>query len=391
MMCLNRVRRLFGRCASIMLCVTVSLTASAQNPPATTEKDGGLEEVVVTGSRITGANLTSTSPIQVVSAEEIQLSGKQDVSDVLLQMPQVFNNSLGQGLSNNTSGLSSIGGLTNADLRGIGPQRTLVLVNGKRLGAGDANTIIQAPAANLDQIPSGLIDRVEVVTGGASAVYGSDAVAGVVNFITKRSFEGFQIDMQLGGNLHRSDNKSVQALQTAAGITPLTGSGFDGRSRSVSVMAGTNFADERGNITGFFGYQHLDPVRSGDRDFGGCQLNANTALTGAVCLGSTNSNQFQPTNGIPAYAVVGNQFVPWPAPNQNPPGRFNSQRYIYIQRDDTRYNAGFMGHVELSEYAAPYFEFSFMNDKTRTEVTPRRIFRQWPWDRMGNLRRTHRR
>lgn len=375
MMCLNRVRRLFVRCASITLCLTVAVTVSAQNPPAATEKDGGLEEVVVTGSRITGANLASTSPIQVVSAEEIQLSGKQDVSDVLLQMPQVFNNSLGQGLSNNTSGLSSIGGLTNADLRGIGPQRTLVLVNGKRLGAGDANTIIQAPAANLDQIPSGLVDRVEVVTGGASAVYGSDAIAGVVNFITKRSFEGFQIDMQLGGNLHRSDNKSVQALQTAAGITPLTGSGFDGRSRSVSVMAGTNFADERGNITGFFGYQHLDPVRSGDRDFGGCQLNANTALTGAVCLGSTNSNQFQPTNGIPAYAVVGNQFVPWPSPNQNPPGRFNSQRYIYIQRDDTRYNAGFMGHVELSEYAAPYFEFSFMNDKTRTEVAPSALFK----------------
>jgi outer membrane receptor protein involved in Fe transport len=350
-----------------------SMHSFAQDPASA---DTDLAEVVVTGSRITGPNLTSTGPIQVVSSEEIQISGKRDISDVLLNMPQVFNNSLGQGLSNSTSGLTSVGGLTNTDLRGIGPQRTLVLVNGRRLGAGDANTVIQAPAPNLDQVPAGLVERVEVVTGGASAVYGSDAIAGVVNFITKRNFEGLQIDLQLGGNYYKNDNRQVQGLHAATGETPLTGSGFDGKERSVSILAGTNFADGRGNLTAFLGYNQADPVRSGDRDFGACQLNANTTLTGAVCLGSTNSNQFQPTNGVPSYAVVGNQFLPWGSnASANPPARFNSQRYIYIRRDDTRYTAGVMGHLDVNDYATPYFEFNFMNDRTRTEIAPSALFK----------------
>jgi outer membrane receptor protein involved in Fe transport len=370
------------RLASALVAMTIGLAFSSidvfaqDKKSAADDSDDSLQEVVVTGSRIASVNLTSTSPIQVVTAKEIQLSGKTDVSDILFQLPQNFNNSLGQDFSNTTSGLSSAGGLSTADLRGLGPQRTLVLVNGRRLGAGDANTIIQAPAPNLDQIPSALVERVEVVTGGASAVYGSDAIAGVVNFIMKRNFEGFQVDLQLGGNLHNNDNSFAQTAQTAAGQTPLTGSRFDGRNQSIDLLAGTNFADGRGNLTAFFSYQHTDPVRSGDRDFGGCQLGANAALTSATCLGSTNSNQFQPTNGIPTYAVVGNQFLPWgTSASANPPARFNSQRYIYIARDDTRYAAGFMGHVDLNDYAQPYFEFSFMNDNTHQEVAPSALFK----------------
>ena len=282
------------RPAAALAAMTISLVFSAMNAlaqdtkPAADSTDDSLQEVVVTGSRIASANLTSTSPIQVVTAKEIQLSGKTDISDILFQLPQNFNNSLGQDFSNNTSGLSSAGGLTTADLRGLGPQRTLVLVNGRRLGAGDANTIIQAPAPNLDQIPAALVERVDVVTGGASAVYGSDAIAGVVNFMMKRNFEGFQVDLQLGGNLHHNDSSFAQSAQIAARQTPLSGSHYDGRSRSINLLAGTNFAEGRGNLTAFFGYQHVDPVRSGDRDFGGCQLGANANLTGATCLGSTN-------------------------------------------------------------------------------------------------------
>ena len=99
----------------------------------------------------------------------------------------MFANDLGQDLGNGTSGLSSAGGVSTADLRGLGPGRTLVLIDGRRLGAGSPNTAIAQPAPDLDQIPVGLVDRVEVVTGGASAAYGSDAIAGVVNFILKRT------------------------------------------------------------------------------------------------------------------------------------------------------------------------------------------------------------
>ena len=91
--------------------------------------------------------------------------------------------------------------MSTADLRGLGPNRTLVLVNGRRLGSGSPYTVIQSPAPDLDQIPARLIERVDVVTGGASAVYGSDAVAGVVNFITKKDFEGIEFELHVGDQL----------------------------------------------------------------------------------------------------------------------------------------------------------------------------------------------
>ena len=141
---------------------------------ATAADDNKLEEIVVTGSRIASPNAKSTSPIQVVTARDIQISGKSDLSDIINQLPQNFNNDLGQDLGNRTSGLTTAGGVATADLRGVGPNRTLVLVNGRRLGQGSPSTAIASPAADLDQIPAALVERVEVVTGGASTAYGSD-------------------------------------------------------------------------------------------------------------------------------------------------------------------------------------------------------------------------
>jgi outer membrane cobalamin receptor len=141
----------------------------------------------VTGSRIVAPNVASTSPVQVITAQEIKLGGKTDIIDVLNQLPQNFQNA-SVDFSNTSNGLATPGGLSTADLRGLGPQRTLVLINGRRLGTGDPNTGNPNPAPDLDQIPVALIERVDVVTGGASAVYGSDAIAGVVNFIL--TFEG---------------------------------------------------------------------------------------------------------------------------------------------------------------------------------------------------------
>src|SRR6201996_1864022 len=182
------------------LAVTCAIAAAIGSPAFAADEDEAvqLQEVVVTGSRIAAPNLTSTSPIQVISSKTIQQTGKNDISDIILQLPQNFNNSLGQDFSSNTSGLSAGGGITTADLRGLGPNRTLVLVDGRRLGNGSPNTAIASPAPDLDQIPVQLIERVEVVTGGASSAYGSDAIAGVVNFIMKRNFEGIQFDGQIG-------------------------------------------------------------------------------------------------------------------------------------------------------------------------------------------------
>ncbi len=338
-----------------------------------------LDEVVVTGSLIRlPKNMTSTSPVQVVDAAEIKASGKTDITDLLNQMPQVFSNDLGQDLGNRTPGLTTPGGVSTADLRGLGPNRTLVLVDGRRLGVGSPNTFISSPAPDLDQIPAGLIDHIEVVTGGASAVYGSDAVAGVVNFVMKKNFEGLQVDYQTGANWHQNHNTYVQNLALAAGDTPKTGTTRDGQSVNVTVITGTNFADGQGNVTAYFGYLKNDPVPSGDFDYGSCQLNHNSTLTGAFCSGSSNSNYFQLSSASAAdvYSVLGNQFVLQSTnPKTTPPTVFNSQPYIFLQRGDTRYTAGFTAHVDINNYFKPYLDFNFMNDRSTQDIAPSALFK----------------
>lgn len=360
-----------------------TLTATAQTAPATDATAAPVvEEVVVTGSRIAAPNEVSTSPIQVVTSQEIQRTGLTDVSDILYQLPQLQNNAVGQDFSNRTSGLTTPGGVTTADLRGLGPNRTLVLIDGKRLGQGTPQTTIASPAPDLDQIPLALVDHVEVLTGGASSVYGSDAIAGVVNFIMKKNFQGLQITGQLGEDEHNQHSSYVNPLLTQFGITPLTGHIEDGRSKNFSALFGTNFAEGKGNITAFLSYLHMDPVSSADRDFAQCQLvetnDAAGNVNGSACSGSSNSNRFTPHTGPFAtkeFGVLGNSFVPWsPTDGTTPPPLFNSQPFIYMQREDDRYQAGFLAHIDLQDYVRPYFEFNFMNDKTHTAVAPAAAF-----------------
>jgi iron complex outermembrane recepter protein len=365
-----------------MLAAAMAATAIASAPTFAAEADAEteLEAVVVTGSRIASANMTSTSPILTVTSEEIKASGRTDVTDMLNMLPQMNSNSLGQDLGNRTSGLTSAGGVATADLRGLGPNRTLVLVDGRRLGTGSPQTVIQSPAPDIDQIPGALVERVEVVTGGASAVYGSDALAGVVNFIMKKNFEGLELDAQVGGNWDDNDNGFAHQRVGDAGYEVLKGAEWDGRTVNFNVTAGANIMDGRGNVTAYFGYSDMQPVASSQRDFGGCQMFYNSDLTDLECSGSSNANYFYPTNPAAniadeVYSVQGSGFVPWGTEGTTPPYIFNSQKYIYMQRQDTRYNAGFMAHVDINDHARPYAEFSFMNDQTHQEVAPTALFR----------------
>ncbi|HEY2676224.1 MAG TPA: TonB-dependent receptor [Steroidobacteraceae bacterium] len=340
-----------------------------------------LQEVIVTGSRIAAPNEVSTSPIVVVSAKSIQVSGKTDIADILSQLPQIFINDLGQDLSNGTSGLSSAGGIATADLRGLGPGRTLVLVDGRRLGVGSPNTAIAQPAPDLDQIPAGLVDRVEVVTGGASAAYGSDAIAGVINFIMKRNFEGFQVDGHFSEYWHDNDDTFMQNLVRKSGYTPPAGMIHDGDNRAFDMLMGSNFADGRGNVTAYLSYRHADPLESSQRDYGACQLNpiqaANHNVIGVACGGSSNSNYFAPVTGPhagTAYSVYGQDFVPWGTLATTPPAIYNGQGGISLTREDDRYNAAIMLHEEITEHFQPYAEFFFMGDKTHQQVSPAALF-----------------
>jgi outer membrane receptor protein involved in Fe transport len=182
-----------------------------------------VEELVVTGSRIPRANLEQPTPIAVLSSALIENSGPASLGDIITNLPQVgFTGTLRANSNNfgNGAGVSSI------DLRNLGLSRTLVLVDGQRHVAGDLTT----NAVDVNSIPTALVDRVEVVTGGASAIYGSDAVSGVVNIILKKRFEGIQVDAQAG-----------------------TYDGF-GDKYNASITAGKNFLNDRLNIavTGYY-------------------------------------------------------------------------------------------------------------------------------------------
>ena len=384
----------FGLTVGLAVALTLG-TAAAQAAAAGDQADSPVvEEVIVTGSRIAAPNMVSTSPTSVVTAEDIRTSGKVDINDIILQMPQISDAGLGQDLGNRTSGLTTAGGVATADLRGLGPNRTLVLVDGIRLGIGSPNTFITQPAPDLDQIPAFLLERVDVVTGGASATYGSDAIAGVINFIMKRNFEGLQVDGQVGANFHNNSNSTADPLVSKFGLTPLSGTTWDGQNRQLDVTFGTNFADGKGNVTAYLSYFDTDPVTGSQRDWDQCQFNPVTTkgvVTGRICAGSSNSNYFQLVNpkvgGVPIYAgllgtgtdgtvysVNGNGFVPRGSVATNPPAAFNSQPFIYLTRGDTRYTAGFLAHDDLADWAKPYMQFYFTDDRTHQAVAPGAVF-----------------
>jgi len=192
-----------------------------------------LEEIVVLGSRIArDPNVGANAPVQSVGAEDIQMSGKLDLGDILNAMPSL----LGSG---ETAGASEVGE-TILQLRGLGVERTLVLVNGRRHVSGVAGT----QAVDIGSIPQELIERVDVLTGGASAIYGADAVTGVVNFTMKDDYEGLNFNV-VGG---------------------ISGDG-DGDNFSASALYGLNFADDRGNFTISANYTQRDAIFHGDRAF----------------------------------------------------------------------------------------------------------------------------
>jgi iron complex outermembrane recepter protein len=309
MMSRIRYTRLVARSLSLAAAAVAglfSVMASAQEAPAAAAPEP-LETIVITGSRIITPNATSTSPIQTVTSEEITLRGATDVGNLLNTLPQV-NFLSAVDLSNRQNPLATPGGESTVDLRGLGPQRTLVLVNSRRLGPGDANTANPNPGADVNQIPAQLIDRIEVVTGGASATYGSDAIAGVVNFIMRKDFQGIEVDGQYGLNYHDNHNKDMQNLLSQAGFTVPTGTVTDGRNRAFTIVMGSNSADGKGNVTGYFTYRSADPVSQGSRDFAACLLNTSKQFT-SFCTGSPNSNLFVAGVGTANegdFSVVGN-------------------------------------------------------------------------------------
>lgn len=208
---------------------TLALPAYAADENNEEEK---IEKISVTGSRIAKAELTQPAPIVSISSEELAKFGNSDLASVLSELPSIgaTNTIIGNNNSNSEAGVSS------ADLRRLGANRTLVLINGKRHVAGSAGSA----QVDLSTIPSSLIERVDIVTGGASAIYGSDAVSGVINIILKDNYEGFEF------NATASD--SLEGVGT--------------KDHSFDILAGADLSSGRGNVTFFAGYDRTKEVMS---------------------------------------------------------------------------------------------------------------------------------
>ena len=351
---------------------TAATDATANSTSTTSTPD-----VVVTGSRIPQPNLTSVSPVTSVGQTELKLEGTQNLVDLIDNLPQAFGD-FGTFESNGSTGTSTI------DLRGLGNKRTLVLVNGVRLQPGDPTSA--AVAADIDMIPPALVDRVEVLTGGASAVYGSDAVAGVVNFIMKTHFQGLQIDEETS---FAQDGGGDQQVRTANhnGTTgapfgidfpsvTFPGGTVDGVIESTTITGGANSPDDKGNVEFYLGYTYTEPVLQAARDYSICSLATNSGNNIPYCGGSSTdaTGRLVPTTGPNAqhnngfgYNILGTP-VGGTLPDFNYSQAYNYAPLNYFQRPDQRWNAGEFSTYEVNPLVNLYSSFMFMDDHSVAQI-----------------------
>ncbi len=318
----------------------------------------GPEQIIVTGSRIEQPNVISSSPVTQISGQELEFTGATRVEDLVKNIPQAFSQQ-NSGTVNGSTGTATI------NLRGLGADRTLVLVNGRRLPAG--SPIQGGTGADVNEIPAGLIDHVDVLTGGASSAYGSDAVAGVVNFIMKDNFQGVQFDYQFSQSTHDNNNSGMAKRLAEQGFRQPSDRQYQGDINNMSIIMGGDLDDGRGNITVYGTYRKIDPVLQGSLDYSACALN--TPVSDG-CGGSATT-PWGTFSDFATYAfkVQGNEFVPTGAAD-GVSDLYNYGALNYFQRPDQRYTAGFFAHYDITDRVQAYGEFGFMDDHTVAQIAP---------------------
>ncbi|NOW45525.1 outer membrane receptor protein involved in Fe transport [Novosphingobium sp. SG751A] len=345
-------------------------------PPAPAAPVDTSATIVVTGTRIVNPNLKSAAPITTVSALDLKVAGTTRTEDILNQLPQVFA-AQSSTLANGASGTAEV------DLRGLGPKRTLVLINGRRLMAGDPSPT-SSSAADLNFIPSSLIKRVDVLTGGASATYGADAVAGVVNFVMDKDLNGLRIDVNDGLYQHNNGSTMVQGLlnaRTAAGLSGYDypkGNTWGGNSIDATISYGTKFADGAGHIMAYFGYRQSNALLQSSRDFSKCTIQNRTVSSNATprsglqCGGSATSANGNAVYYTPASIASSSSTIGTLGNGTfgGAPTRYNFAPLNYFQRPDQRYTAGLFADYEVNSALHPYLEFMFMDDHTVAQIAP---------------------
>ncbi|MEZ0472336.1 TonB-dependent receptor domain-containing protein [Luteimonas salinilitoris] len=332
--------------------VAIAQDQQEQTDPTVAE----LDRITVTGTRIQSQTITASSPVAEIQKEEFQFAGATRVDDLVNQYPQlspVFDSFENNGAT----------GYPTVDLRGLGPQRTLTLVNGHRLPPGGLNVGFR----DISIIPAALVNRVDILTGGASAVYGSDAIAGVVNFVLDTEFEGVSLTAGHSAYQHSNDNEYIQGLMDARDFDYPTGSsGFDGASNNIDIAIGSSFADGAGHAMAWLTWRKNDALFHGERDYSSCALTANGSGCGGSDTNATGNFYFFQTedflNTTPASLNPDGSYTnAYGAPyNYAPPN--------YYQRPDERYTFGSSLKYEVNEHFRPYLETMYVNKQDSIQI-----------------------
>ena len=339
---------LVGAISAAIMATTASMsTVYAQD-------DDSIEEVIVTGSRIMRTDLTSVSPLQIVNAEEFIMSGSINIEQKLAELPMTLP-SFGPSSNNPGNGTALV------NLRGLGTSRTLVLVNGRRYMPSSQTGVV-----DLNTIPATLIKQVDVITGGASAVYGSDALAGVVNIQLVDDFQGVQINSTYD----------------------VTSEG-DAEKRNFDITIGGNFDDGRGNATVYLGYVKREPLFADARSFSVFALGDSNPVGTPGQSSSTGVGGplvASGSSGVPGTRVFSGPTLPdgstlgifnadgsgraW----QEPGDRFNYAPDNYIQLPQERYMLSGFTHYDIADTTRAFAEFTFVHNKVPQELAPTPAF-----------------
>jgi iron complex outermembrane receptor protein len=358
----------------------LSQAVPAPAPAGGTAASVQLQEVVVTGSRIATPNATSISPVQFVSSKEFAQLGATRVEDVLNRLPQVF-------ADQNSTSINGGTGIETVDLRGLGAARTLVLIDGKRMPYGD-NAV---PGADLNMIPVPLIENVQILTGGASSIYGADAVAGVVNFKLMQNFEGVKLVANGSGYFHNNDNSqgvidtmnTYNAAHPNGPFVPAPGSVATGAQKELSFIAGMNTPDGKGNATFYATYRNIAKATQNLYSYSACTM-ASGFLPGPANPNGPGSGtgKFACSGSLTSYPGTFLFFGPGGTSSLNTVGptgnllpisaepRFNYGPLNYMQAPEETWNSGAFLHYRFNEHAQLYASTMFMSSTSYLQIAP---------------------
>jgi len=322
-----------------------------------------LEEIITTGTRIRNENVIAASPVTSIGIEEIEAKQTPNVERLFRDLPITIPGD-GENVNNGTSGQATL------DLRGLGPERSLIMIDGKRLAPYDINGIVTT-----DVIPINMLERVDVVTGGASAVYGSDAMSGAVNFILKKGFEGVELDFGF------SDTDSGKAVD-----------GGGGHTEYIAALFGVNTDDDRGNITLGASKTSRGSILLAQREFGqfgvasdtGSGLGAPPPEPDAACSGGEGSfttaftSNVGSTTSIPGTLDLrsGNSFQFRDDGTLASPrcGRFNFNPFNYYQTPQERWQATAVTTYAVNDNVEFYGRATWSSNESAFQIAPSGTF-----------------